>query len=200
MNTWFQSDFHFFHANIIRYCHRPFKDVYEMNKEIIRRHNERVKQEDTIFFLGDFGFFASKNASIRGEGEPYNPEELLNQMNGKQWYFIQGNHDKASNKFKPKTDTIIMNQNGIRIQLIHDSQYAKIDYDLILCGHHHNVWKVKELFYNGQIRLIINCSCDVWNFYPIKLDEILAIYYRWKKERSAIKKWEHPKILNDLNK
>jgi calcineurin-like phosphoesterase family protein len=197
--TFFVSDYHFFHSNIIKYCDRPFDDVYKMNSTIIRNHNQRVSDDDTVYFLGDFGFFASRNKAINGEGEPYNPEEMLSKMNGKNWYFIQGNHDKSSNKFKPKADTIILNQHGLRIQLIHDPQYAKIDYDLILCGHVHNYFKVKELFYNGQSRLIINCSVDVWDYNPIKLDEILSIYHRWKKERNSIKKWEYPSILNELN-
>ena len=48
------------HLNIIRYCERPFKSAEEMNKVIIRKHNERVKPEDTVFFLGDFIFKGGK--------------------------------------------------------------------------------------------------------------------------------------------
>ncbi len=54
MNYWWTSDYHFSHANIIRYCirycNRPFETVEEMNETIIRKHNERVKPEDTVFF------------------------------------------------------------------------------------------------------------------------------------------------------
>jgi calcineurin-like phosphoesterase family protein len=199
LNNFIVSDFHFFHTNILKYCNRPFKDVNEMNEQIIKRHNERVKKEDTVYFLGDFGFFASSNRAFRGEGQPYDPDKILNQMNGK-WMFVKGNHDKKSNKFYPKADTIILNQNGLRIQLIHDPMYAKIDYDLILCGHVHNNYKAKELHYCGQTRLIINVSVDVWNFYPVKLDEILAIYYRWKNERDKINRWDYPQLLKELNK
>ncbi len=169
-----------------------------MNSEIIRRHNERVNKEDTLYFLGDFGFFASQNKAFRGEGQPYDPNFLIEQLNGN-FICIKGNHDKSSNKFKPKADTIIINQNGLRIQLIHDPIYAKIDYNLILCGHVHGNWKVRELFYCGEIRLIINVGCDVWNYYPVQLDEILSIYHKWKKEREKIKRWEQPKILSELN-
>ena len=60
MNYWWTSDYHFSHFNIISYCDRPFKTAEEMNKIIIRRHNERVKPDDTVFFLGDFIFKGGK--------------------------------------------------------------------------------------------------------------------------------------------
>ena len=56
MNYWWTSDYHFSHFNIIRYCNRPFETAEEMNETIIRKHNERVQPEDTVFFLGDFIF------------------------------------------------------------------------------------------------------------------------------------------------
>ena len=56
VNTFFTSDTHFGHANIIKYCNRPFSSLEEMNSTIIRNWNEMVKPEDTVFFLGDFCF------------------------------------------------------------------------------------------------------------------------------------------------
>ena len=56
MKNWFSSDYHLGHANIIKYCERPFVDVEEMSATIIKNHNQRVKKEDTVFFLGDFCF------------------------------------------------------------------------------------------------------------------------------------------------
>lgn len=78
----FSSDYHFNHKNILKYENRPFYDVETMNNEIIKRHNERVKDGDIVFFLGDLGFYASKNAEIRGEGMPITAMSLLEQMNG----------------------------------------------------------------------------------------------------------------------
>ena len=194
MKRFFSSDYHFFHSNIIRYCDRPFKDVYEMNEVIIRNHNARVKSKDDFYFLGDLGFFASRNRAFRGEGQPYKPEDILTQLNGK-WHFVKGNHDKSSNKFNVKTTEIILDIAKMRVQLIHDPKYAKIDYPLILCGHVHNNWKVKELHYLGKKSLILNCSCDVHNFYPISWDEIQGIYTKWLKGTSitSLNKWKGQK-------
>jgi len=200
MNSWFCSDLHFFHKNIINYCNRPFKSVDEMNKVIIRKHNERVKKEDTVYFLGDFGFFASKARAFRGEDQLFNPEDIISQMNGKQWYWVKGNHDKGSNKFKTKIKEIIINIAGIDIQLIHNPEQARTSYPLILCGHKHNSWKVKEITKRGKTSLIINCSVDVWDFFPVSWDQIQGLYMRWKKgvPINQLNTWKSKKeIINE---
>jgi len=81
------SDTHFDHKNIIEYCDRPFKDVYDMEKTLIENWNSVVRQDDIIFHLGDFAFF-SKN-KIR---------EIVKRLNGK-IVLIKGNHDNFSNNF-----------------------------------------------------------------------------------------------------
>jgi calcineurin-like phosphoesterase family protein len=200
MNTFFSSDYHFFHANIIKYCNRPFKDLEQMHETIIRNHNQRVKPEDSMYFLGDFGFSASSNRAFRGEGQPYSVDDILSQMNGKNWNFVSGNHDKSSNKLKTKNSQITLRQGDLNIQVLHDPTYAKVDYDIVLCGHVHEKFKVKELHYCGKSTIIINTGVDVWNFKPVKLDEILSIYYRWKLEKSKINRWETSKIIEEENK
>ena len=155
MNVFFSSDYHFYHFNIIKYCNRPFNNVEKMNKTIIDNHNSRVKENDTIIFLGDFGFFASKNKTNRGEGQPYNPDELLEQMNGHKWTFIKGNHDKHSNKLKTDIHYICINKKNLHIQCIHNPENANLNFDLILCGHVHNAWKAKEVQFNNKKILII---------------------------------------------
>lgn len=51
--TWFTSDTHFGHQNIIRYCDRPFSNTDEMDEAIIANWNEVVAPEDTVYHLGD---------------------------------------------------------------------------------------------------------------------------------------------------
>ena len=52
-HLFFTSDTHFSHANIMKFCGRPFKNVGEMNNTIIKNWNDVVGPEDTVFHLGD---------------------------------------------------------------------------------------------------------------------------------------------------
>lgn len=45
---------HLGHADIIRYCNRPFSTVEEMDQAILERLNASVKTNDILHFLGDF--------------------------------------------------------------------------------------------------------------------------------------------------
>jgi calcineurin-like phosphoesterase family protein len=78
---YFTSDTHFGHANVIKYCDRPYKDQWEMNDALIKNWNSVVKPEDLVFHLGDFGFM--------------NPPSLVKivwRLNGT-ICLVPGNHD-----------------------------------------------------------------------------------------------------------
>lgn len=55
-HTFFISDTHFSHSNIIKYCNRPFSSIEEMNRTLIENWNKVVSDSDTVFHLGDFAF------------------------------------------------------------------------------------------------------------------------------------------------
>ncbi len=94
-HTFFISDNHFYHTNIIKYCNRPWnsgkdeagnivvtdKNVTEMNNEMIARWNLVVGKNDTVWNLGDFAF-----------GKKEHIPELLSRLNGK-INLVLGNHD-----------------------------------------------------------------------------------------------------------
>jgi len=61
-NTWFTADFHLGHANIIRYCNRPFSTVEEMDQAIVERLNASAKPNDVLYFLGDFCMGGSRGS------------------------------------------------------------------------------------------------------------------------------------------
>src|SRR5512137_2991157 len=54
MKTFFTSDTHFDHKNIIQYCHRPFDSVDEMNEALVDNWNRTIAPEDLVYHLGDF--------------------------------------------------------------------------------------------------------------------------------------------------
>lgn len=79
--TFFSSDYHLGHNNIIKYDGRPFKDIAHHDEAIIASHNMFIEEDDDFYFLGDFSFNDKKT------------EEYLQRLNGNK-FFIKGNHDK----------------------------------------------------------------------------------------------------------
>lgn len=65
--NWIISDTHFGHANIIKYCNRPFTNVTTMNATLIRNWKALVKNDDTIWHLGDVFEVSFNNHSVRIE-------------------------------------------------------------------------------------------------------------------------------------
>lgn len=53
-SIWFTSDTHFGHANIIKYCDRPFFSIEEMDEALVERWNTSVRSDDLVYHLGDF--------------------------------------------------------------------------------------------------------------------------------------------------
>lgn len=80
-NTFFTSDTHFFHNNIISYCNRPFSSVEEMNEGLIEKWNSVVGKNDIVWHLGDFCF-----------GKKENVLEIVPKLNGR-INLVMGNHD-----------------------------------------------------------------------------------------------------------
>ena len=83
-HTFFTSDTHFGHANIINLCNRPFKDVNHMNDMLVENWNSVVTDDDTVFHLGDFALGGSAVWS-----------NVLSRLKGK-IYLILGNHDRKN--------------------------------------------------------------------------------------------------------
>lgn len=83
-SIWFISDTHFHHANIIKYCNRPFKDPEEMNEALIENWNAVVRPNDHVWHLGDVGLGFGGDASVLSA--------VLRRLAGKKRLVI-GNHD-----------------------------------------------------------------------------------------------------------
>jgi len=81
----FTSDPHFYHANIIKYCDRPYHNAKSMTEDLIKKWNETVPEDGHIFMLGDLSMTAKTDAI----------KWVMHQLNGTK-YLIIGNHDRSN--------------------------------------------------------------------------------------------------------
>lgn len=89
-NIWFTSDSHFGHTNIAgpdvsswSSGYRNFKSVHEMNLSLVNGINKYVKEDDTLYHLGDWSF-----------GGVHNIFQFRNNIVCKNIHLILGNHDQ----------------------------------------------------------------------------------------------------------
>lgn len=155
MRIFLTSDHHFFHANIIKYCSRPFKSVEEMNEVMIQRWNNVVGKDDLVIHLGDFALTNGKN--IQATRERLNGTILL----------LKGSHDSSlrSHHGFIITKSPIYLQNYI---MTHEPlQKESIPKGIInVHGHIHE----KDSLYG------INISVEKTNYEPIELQNLKKYY------------------------
>lgn len=82
MTTYFVSDTHFGHTNILRFDRRPWQTVEEMDADLIANWRRVVRDEDTVYHLGDVAMWGNQTS----------PLGYLHQLTG-QIRIIPGNHD-----------------------------------------------------------------------------------------------------------
>lgn len=87
-NTWFTSDLHISHKNILKFCPdtRMGNDPNEMNEILVQEWNKVVRPEDTVYNLGDVSF--NHDVALK----------IVPRLNGTQ-ILITGNHDVKSLRF-----------------------------------------------------------------------------------------------------
>lgn len=83
--TFFTSDWHVFHKNVITYSRRPFTDVDHMHRVLVNNYNASVPPNGVCYFLGDMGLCSSGNL-----------QSIIQQLNGTK-VLIAGNHDAGIN-------------------------------------------------------------------------------------------------------
>jgi calcineurin-like phosphoesterase family protein len=166
MRYW-ASDLHVGHANIIKYCNRPWANVDEMNEGLIARWNHRVLPEDEVFFLGDFTIGLKPAAAA----------EFARRLNGtKIW--IPGNHDSHKLMkelslvgFMPVAPIHEISEQGQHIVMCH---YPMLRWNKsshgswMLHGHSHGGLSYP---FDGKIG---DVSLDAWDWYPATFHEIKA--------------------------
>ena len=167
--TFVISDLHLGHANIIRYCSRPFiaSDVREMDHVLLKNWNYTVAPDDQVFHLGD----------LRYGRDALPSHDYRKRLRGR-ISFITGNHDDSS---LPGTDHAELSCAGYTFLLIHDPADTPQDFaGWIIHGHHHNN-NLRQFPFISMERRTINVSAEVIGYRPVSIREITDILSR--KER-----------------
>ena len=160
----FTADTHFNHANIIRYCGRPFSSTDEMNAAMIENWNDAVKPRDTVYHLGDFGFGGI--------------EDVLRKLNGK-IILIVGSHDQAALKFKDRFKEVAR-----MMEIAYQKQH------IVLCHYAMRTWRNSHRgswhlygHSHGTLpddprSLSLDIGVDCHDFRPLNLNEVADIISR----------------------
>lgn len=168
------SDTHFYHKNIIEYCHRPFRDIEAMNQALISNWNSVVSSEDKVYHLGDF----TMAHFVEGQRESYKQayvrtcQELLAKLNGHKT-LILGNHDAKAKVSMECGWGAVEKQVVLEGFLLTHRPCEPTGYLANLHGHVHD----KLPFYRRDGEgVYFNISVDTTEYSPISLDYIKKIF------------------------
>ena len=172
--TWFTSDTHFGHANIIRYSGRPFSDVKEMDETLIRNWNDVVGPDDDVFHLGDFAF-----------RNPDAAASYRRRLNGR-IHLIWGNHDsdqvRNAGIWESSSPYAEINVSSVRLVLLHYGMrvWNKCHHGSIhLFGHSHGSLPGDS----GSVDAGVDYPA--WNYSPSRLSTIRR-HLRTLPERKSV--------------
>jgi calcineurin-like phosphoesterase family protein len=151
---WFSADEHYGHHNIIKYCHRPFSSVGEMNEALINNHNEYVRDCDIVIHAGDFTLNDKNYAA-----------SIIKRLKGKKHIFLRGSHDRWLGKTTPQI--FVGKMEGVVVVICHYAMrtWPKQHYGSIqLHGHSHG--KLTPLTNQWDV------GVDNNNYYPVSLTKL----------------------------
>lgn len=168
---WFTSDLHFCHDRGFIFEPRGFENVESHNEEIVRKWNEVVADEDTVYVLGDIML----NDNVKGI-------ELFNQLKGMKKIII-GNHDTSTRValYGACPNTIVLGYadvikyKGYHFYLSHyptltsNLEKESLKQCMInLFGHTH-----QQINFHNDIPFMYHVGVDSHDCYPVDIDTII---------------------------
>jgi calcineurin-like phosphoesterase family protein len=170
MAVFFTGDTHFGDLRVLRFDHRPFRDLAEHDAALVERWNAVVGPDDEVWHLGDFALGPSAQRIA----------ELLAALPGTK-HLIVGNNDGPDTLAAPGWASI--------------RHYAEMEIDgrrLVLCHYPFRTWNgigrgVIDLHGHSHGKLTpmtkqYDVGVDVWDFRPVPLATVLA---RRRRKRVA---------------
>lgn len=175
---YYTADTHLGDQRVFTKCAKPFDNLQDYEKEIIRRWNAKVTPNDTVYVLGDIADDGYLQAI-----------EVFRILNGKK-HLIVGNHDlamlpkiKESGVFETVDFMMLIEDAGRKVCLCHYPlmdwmEFSRGGYHVY--GHIHNKTEQNDPAY-PQIKeyyadkLAYNAGVDVTEYEPATLDEMIAL-------------------------
>ena len=174
----FTAYHHFGHENIIKYCNRPFASVEEMDAEMIRRWNEVVSHDDTVYHLGDFtlGRYAQKYfEQLHGEVRILR----YDWHHDRRWLRHESNFlpswwtGTRTDKYCPQPVELLPPLHVIKIDGIHIAlcHYPLAQWD----RKHHGAWHLHGHSHGNYVGegKILDVGVDCHNFYPVSEEKVV---------------------------
>lgn len=162
MTTFFTSDEHFGHSNVIAYSNRPFSSIEEMNRVLVQNHNSVVKPGDRVIHCGDFTLNKRNYA-----------RSIIEQLNG-QHVFLTGSHDNWMKGWEPMKNITLggyVFERKVQDTYVVACHYAmrvwpRSHYNsIMLYGHSHGTL--------AGLKNQMDVGVDVNNYTPISFEEVL---------------------------
>ena len=168
------SDTHFGHAGVCRFTHpndptvklRPWDNPDEMDEEMVRRWNDRVRPTDKVYHLGD--------VVINRRALP-----ILDRLNGDK-VLIRGNHDIFKDEdymkyFRSLRGYHVMNGMILSHIPIHEASLGR--FGVNIHGHLHATRVMRSLATSGRTDVIdprYHCVCvEQTDFAPILFEDVI---------------------------
>ena len=182
MAVYFTADLHFGHNGIIESCGRPFEDISDMNRALIRNWNARVTNNDHVYIVGDV-YYGGRRAA--GQDEAI---EIVKKLNGI-LHLVAGNHDLPYLK-NTEYHYLFADVDHLRY-LSHDGK------DIFLChypiaewsgffrgswhiyGHIHNQ-KNAAFLHMMNLDKALNAGVDICRFMPVTFQELIVCNEKFK--------------------
>lgn len=101
--TFFTSDWHLGHANVIKFDNRPFDNITQMGEALVRNFNKQVPTYGITYFLGDM---------VLGDFEQ--SSKFIRQLNGLK-ILVVGNHDRNYQSCYNSGFDLVMNSATIKV-------------------------------------------------------------------------------------
>lgn len=201
--TYFISDTHFGHKNVINFCDRPFHDEFYMKEKLIENINKVVKEKDLLIWGGDIFFYHSKDEM----------KETMDRINCKRNILVKGNHDHKprimmNGGFELCVDEMVMTMAGEKVHFSHyPFRMPEWKYKYIvkknkflkkLTGKNRRIYPQRyhnkrpinkgQFLIHGHTHDKIRCrgrqihiGVDAWGFRPVNMQEICNLIHRIKE-------------------